>query len=135
LFFWITHGSRNDLQILRHWNEFIQELSTLKCIGGSLDHCWIFVLQGKVVIAPIWHSPLLCVVNKVIIHSNLDVVNHFGLDKNFYRFAVFSELLWGDQTVRAFVVELHWHHHAATITVALVEQFDVVFLSVFDGVV
>jgi hypothetical protein len=52
------------------------------------------------------------------------------LDKYFYRLNVFTELVLGHMAVRTVLIELIGHDYPLTILVALVEELDVVFLTV-----
>jgi hypothetical protein len=57
---------------------------------------------------------------------------HYSLTLNKHLDAtnVFPELILGNMTVRTVLIELIGHDHTLTILVALVEELDVVFLSV-----
>jgi hypothetical protein len=52
------------------------------------------------------------------------------LDKHLDATNVFTELVLGNMAVRTVLIELIGHDHTLTILVALMEELDVVFLSV-----
>ena len=41
----IAQEACGDLQVLWHWNEFIQQFATLEGGLSTGDHCWVFVNQ------------------------------------------------------------------------------------------